>query len=159
MNQLTDAKVISESLLGTDLTIEECDVLSKIVVAQKLNAKETLFEPGTKDGNLYLLVEGKLDIFKDTASNKTIHITTLKQGAMIGELSFIDDESHSMRLVARKDSSVLTLSKTDFESLLSEHPNVVYNVMRSILRYSHKLQRKMLQENLEMQRMVQNEYM
>lgn len=159
MAKPAETQLISQSVLGADLTDKDCEILSEVVKQKDLESGEVLFEPETVDGNLYILIEGKLDILKVTGPNKTINISALKEGAMIGELSFIDGIAHTMRLQARKPSKVLYVQRDDFEQLTQTHPKVVFNVMRSILRYSHKLQRKMLQENLEMQRMVQNEYM
>ncbi|BBP43512.1 Crp/Fnr family transcriptional regulator [Thiosulfativibrio zosterae] len=159
MAKQAEAKLISESVLGTDLSIAECEILSEIVKYRSLELDDVLFEPDTVDGNLYLLIEGKLEIIKVLGPNNSVSINVLKEGAMIGELSFIDGNAHTMRIKARKSSKVLVLSREDFEGLLDAHPKVVFNVMRSILRFSHQLQRRMLQENMDMQRMVKNEYM
>lgn len=159
MAKPAEAKLIADSLLGTDLSLEECEILSEIVKYRSLELDEVLFEPDTLDGNLYLLAEGKLEILKVVNNNNTVSINILKEGSMIGELSFLDGAAHTMRIKARKPSKVLCLSRNDFEALLETHPKVVFNVMRSILRFSHKLQRKMLQESIDMQRMVKNEYM
>lgn len=153
------AQLIAESLLGTDLTENDCDILANVVKQKSLQPEEILFEPDTLDGNLYVVVSGKLDILKVIGPHKTLHINTIKQGSIIGELSFIDGTAHTMRLQARKEATVLMLQRDEFEQLGHQHPEVVMHVMRSILRFSHQLQRKMLQENLEMQRIIQNEYM
>lgn len=78
---------------------------------------------------------------------------------MIGELSFIDDEALSMCLITRKKSSVIYLSKDDFEAKLNEQLRLVYDVMRSIMHYSHRLQLKIMEDNLEMQKIMHNGYM
>jgi len=160
MSLEANAQLIKESVLGEELTLEECKQLSDIIKHKELSAEEVLFEAGSKDGNLYILIDGKLDIYKDSGTTaKAIHIATVKKGAMIGELSFLDGEAHSMRLSARKSASVLYLSKDDFEAKLLDNPKLIYNVMRSIMRYSHKLQHKITGDNIEMQRMMQNGYM
>lgn len=153
-----DVQVIAQSLLGSDLLEEDCEILSKIVKHKKLVQNEILFDADTVDGSLYILINGKLDILKVVGPNKELSINALRPGSMIGELSFIDGVAHSMRLRARTDSEVLVLHRDDFEALAENNNRVVFNVMKSILRYSHTLQRKMLQENIDMQRMVLNEY-
>lgn len=153
-----DAQLISDSILGEDLTRSECETLSEIVRHRKLAQDEVLFEPGTIDHTLYILIDGKLDINKVIGENKTININVLKQGAMIGELSFLDGNAHSMQLKARKPSEVIMMSRVDFEGLLLSHPKLVFDVMRSILRFSHHLQRKMMEENIEMKKLVQFQY-
>lgn len=153
-----DTQLIEQSVLGSDLTTEDCEVLSNVVKHQKLEAGEVLFEPDTIDGCLYILTSGKLDIIKATGPTTGISVNALKPGSIIGELSFIDGVAHTMRLKARVASEVLKIQRDDFEKLADENNRVVFNVMKSILRYSHTLQRKMLNENIEMQRMVLNEY-
>lgn len=159
MPKSAETQLIADSVLGSDLTTEDCEILSEIVKQQALDTDEILFDENTTDGNLYILVEGKLEILKVVSPSRTLSINTIKQGSLIGELSFIDGVAHTMRLQARTPSTVLILQRDDFESLSEKHPKVVFNVMKSILRFSHKLQRRMLQENLEMQRLVQNQYM
>lgn len=159
MSKPAETQLIAESVLGADLTQQDCEALSDIVKQRTLAKEEVLFEPDTLDGNLYILVEGKLEILKPISHEKNLHINTLKKGALIGELSFLDGIAHTMRLQAQSDSTVLILHRDEFEALVEQNPKLMFNVMRSILRFSHKLQRKMLQENLEMQKHIQSSYM
>ena len=152
------AKTISETILGQDVTMEECEILSKAVTQKSLKAGEVLFEPDTKDETLYLLVAGKLEVVKVLPGDTNIRMDMLKAGSMTGELSFIDGKTHSMRLVAKHDSEILALHKDAFEALVEEHPMLSYHVMRSILRYTHIMQRKINAKYLEMTRMIQNQY-
>ena len=152
------AKTISETILGQDVTMEECEILSKAVTQKSLKGGEVLFEPDTKDETLYLLVAGKLEVVKVLPGDTNIRMDMLKAGSMTGELSFIDGKTHSMRLVAKHDSEILALHKDAFEALVEEHPMLSYHVMRSILRYTHIMQRKINAKYLEMTRMIQNQY-
>lgn len=155
---MPNSKKIAGSLLGQDLTSEECDILSSIVKTKQLKKDEILFEEGSKDDMLYLLITGKLEVLKVLPGEKTISIDVLKEGAMTGELTFIDGVAHTMRVKAKKDSEVLMLHREEFESFVESHPILTFHVMRSILRYSHTLQRKINRKYLEMHRMVQNQY-
>lgn len=149
---------IATSILGQDLTREECDKLSIAVTKRSLQKDEILFHEDSKDETLYLLMTGKLEVLKTSGNNQIISIDTLKPGSMTGELSFLDGESHTMRLVAKKPTEVLMLHKQTFEKIVEKEPMLTYHVMRSILRYSHKIQRKINSKYLEMHRMVQNQY-
>ncbi len=152
------AKTISETILGQDVTLEECEILSEAVTARSLAKGDILFDQGTKDETLYLLVSGKLEVVKVLSGDITVHIDSLKEGSMIGELSFIDGKDHTMRVLAKRDSEILMLHKDAFEALVEQHPMLTYHVMLSILRYTHTMQRKINAKYLEMQRMVQNQY-
>ncbi|VAW49580.1 cAMP-binding proteins - catabolite gene activator and regulatory subunit of cAMP-dependent protein kinases [hydrothermal vent metagenome] len=151
-------KKIINSVLGQDLSEEECKVLAKVVKTKKLAKGDILFDAGSQDETLYILVSGKLEVLKMLTADKSLSIDILKEGSMTGELSFLDGNPHSMRLVAKKDSEVLMLQRAAFEELIETDSYLTFNVMRSILRYSHKLQRKMNAKYLEMHRMIQNQY-
>ena len=152
------AKSIADTILGQDLTSEECEVLAKAVTHRTLQKGEILFDVGSTDETLYILVSGKLEVLKMIGSNTSISIDTLKHGSMTGELSFIDGHAHTMRLITKMECDVLMLEKDAFEGLVEKHPMLTYHVMRSILRHSHTLQRKMNDKYIEMHRLVQNQY-
>ena len=155
---MSDSSKIAGSLLGQDLSTEECDVLSKVVKTRQIETGEILFDEGSKDDMLYLLITGKLEVLKVLPGGNTISIDVLKAGTMTGELTFIDGVPHTMRVVAKRESEVLMLHREEFEALVETHPKLTFQVMRSILRYSHTLQRKINAKYLEMHRMVQNQY-
>ncbi len=155
---MSDAQKISNSILGQDLTMEECEKLATVVKTRQLTKGEILFEENSKDNTLYLLITGKLEVLKMLPGDKSISIDVLKEGSMTGELTFIDGAPHTMRLVAKRDSEVLMLDREEFEAMVESEPMLTFHVMRSILRYSHKLQRKINAKYLEMHRMVQNQY-
>lgn len=152
------AQLIANTVLGQDLTSQECELLAKIVIQKNLVKGEILFDEGTTDETLYILISGKLEVLKMVGSENSISIDTLKQGAMTGELSFIDNVAHTMRLISKTESQVLMLQKSAFEELVEQQPLLTYHVMRSILRYSHQIQRKINNKYLEMHRLVQNQY-
>ncbi len=79
MPKPAETQLIAESVLGADLTQADCEALSEIVKQRVLSKGEILFEPETLDGNLYILVDGKLEIQKVISPEKTIHINTLKK--------------------------------------------------------------------------------
>lgn len=158
MRKLADAQLISESVLGQDLTKEECERLSEIIKHKSISAGEILFDSGDRDGCLYILVEGKLELTKDMGMGKDMNIATLKPGTMLGEMSFIDGKPHSLKAKALKDSETLVLERTEFESFVQEQPMLTYHIMRAIIRYVHTIQRQQSEQLMDMHRMVQNEY-
>jgi len=155
---MSEAQKIANSILGQDLTSEECEKLSEVVHTRQLHKDEILFEEGSKDNTLYILITGKLEVLKMLPGEKSISIDVLREGSMTGELTFIDGAAHTMRLVAKRDSEVLMLDREEFEKTVESEPMLTFHVMRSILRYSHTLQRKINAKYLEMHRMVQNQY-
>ncbi len=67
----------------------------------------------------------------------------LEPGDLVGELSFMDDEPRYAALIASGPTEVLVLARGDFETLVEPSPQLVYKVMRAIMRVAHKVQRRL----------------
>lgn len=154
-----DIALLSQSVLGSDLDQQECEILAKICSHRVLNPDEVLFSEGKSDDQLYVIIAGKIEVIKNFNSKDETIMATLKPGSLAGELSFIDGEAHSMTLKSRKESEVIVLHRQDFEALIEKNPMIIYKVMRAILRASHKLQRELNSRFMEMNRFVTNQYM
>ncbi len=91
---------------------------------------ETLFEQGDPGDALYLLVEGELKVVVGRGSDAHT-IDTLRDGALLGEMSLLTGEPRSAGIVASTPSHLLRLSKASFDALLAEHAEVLDEVTRT----------------------------
>jgi CRP-like cAMP-binding protein len=71
-------------------------------------------------------------------------------GDFVDELSFMDGSEHYASLVALGDTRVLGLKRETLESLLTSHPDIVYKVMRAIIRVVHQIQRRLSMQSAEL---------
>ena len=74
----------------------------------------------------------------------------LHEGEMAGELGFIDGLEHSAALRAIGDCEVFSLKREKFELLMNDDPDLVYKVMRAIVRTVHSILRRMNIQYVEM---------
>lgn len=149
----TDIDTLRSSALGAELTPSECAVLAKLVHLKTLADGEVLLPEGARDPHLHVVVEGQIQVVKDSVHGRTL-LHTLKPGDLIGELSFMDDEPRYGTLLASGPTKVLCLSRTDFETLVETEPRVVYKVMRTIMRIAHRVQRDLSRNLQELERYV-----
>jgi CRP-like cAMP-binding protein len=61
----------------------------------------------------------------------------LTQGDLVGELSFIDDTPHAVSAMSLGDSSVLQFNADDVRPLINEHPQLMFDFMRAIIKRVH----------------------
>jgi CRP-like cAMP-binding protein len=73
-------------------------------------------------------------------------------------MGFIDGNSHSATLTASKDSHVLMLHRDNLEGMLDEHPQLVYKVMRMIVRSVHQTLLRMDQQFVQMNNYIMREH-
>jgi CRP/FNR family transcriptional regulator, cyclic AMP receptor protein len=138
------------SRLGTELSDEQARTLSGIVAFRDLAPGEVLVPEGASDNHLYVIVTGLLGVIRNAGKDEQVTLFTLAAGDLVGELSFIDGTSHFASLVAASPTRVFGIERERMESLLSAHPELVYRVMRAIIRTAHQIQRRLSMQSVEL---------
>ena len=146
----TAYEALKGSKLGPELSDEQLDVLGCLVAFRDLAHGEVLVAEGSSDNHLYVVLRGALGVVRSAGKPEAVTLFTLTAGDFIGELSFIDATPHYASVVALGPVRVLGLEREKLESLLDSHPQVVYRVMRAIVRTTHQIQRRLSMQSMEL---------
>jgi len=141
---------LRQSRLAAELSDEQCNVLSDLISLRDLKDGEILVKEGEADNHLYAIVKGLLCVVKNVGSPEEVTFFTIGAGDFADELSFMDGSKHYASLVARGDTRVLGLEREKLESLLTARPDIVYKVMRAIVRAVHQIQRRLSMQSVEL---------
>ena len=141
---------LRQSRLAAELSDEQCNVLSDLISLRDLKDGEILVKEGEADNHLYAIVKGLLSVVKNAGSPEEVTFFTIGAGDFADELSFMDGSKHYASLVARGDTRVLGLEREKLESLLTARPDIVYKVMRAIVRAVHQIQRRLSMQSVEL---------
>jgi CRP-like cAMP-binding protein len=141
---------LRQSRLAAELSDEQCSVLSDLVSLRDLKDGEILVKEGEADNHLYAIVKGLLCVVKNVGGPEEVTFFTIGAGDFADELSFMDGSKHYASLVARGDTRVLGLEREKLESLLTARPDIVYKVMRAIIRAVHQIQRRLSMQSVEL---------
>jgi CRP/FNR family cyclic AMP-dependent transcriptional regulator len=136
MSLKPECEAVVDSSLGQELEKEECQVLTGVMGARELKDGEVLVREGEDDNTLFILTKGKLTVSSRIEDKEQV-VYTMKVGECAGTRAFVDLAPRKATLTAVGDTIVYTLSPNDFESLLDEHPRIVYKVMRGLFRLTH----------------------
>lgn len=145
-----NADTVLGSSLGEDLSNQEAGILGELLTLQELTGGEYLIEEGASDDSLHVLLSGRLEVVKKTGADETASLAVLRDGDLVGELSFLDGDRHTVSLRALSDCQVLSLGRTHFEGIIDENPQLVYKVMRAIARSTHRILHRMNTEFIEL---------
>jgi CRP/FNR family cyclic AMP-dependent transcriptional regulator len=148
MNETTE--LLCKSRLGAELTKDEANKLADLMKLRELKSGEQLIVEGTVDDSLHVILEGNVEVAKRTAGGGIANIAVIRAGNLAGELSFIDGEVHTVGLSTLSDTKVLSLSRADFEKLITTDPMLVYKVMRAVTRSAHRIMHQMNAEYIEL---------
>jgi CRP/FNR family cyclic AMP-dependent transcriptional regulator len=153
-NTCTDIAVSTDAIkaspLGDELSDAQCELLASAMTACGIKDRAFLIEEGQKDDALHVLTNGDMEVVARAAGGEYVGLHILRAGDILGELGFLDGVEHSAGLRAMGNCELLRLDRASFEGLLEKDPELVYKVMRSIVRIVHRILRNMNVQQVEL---------
>lgn len=95
-------------------------------------AGEILFEEGSVGKELYILQDGKVGVYKDTAEGR-IELAVIEKGSMIGEMSLLDDLPRSATVKAIEDTRVLVINQAVFQTVFQTIPVWLQSIIKIVV--------------------------
>jgi CRP/FNR family transcriptional regulator, cyclic AMP receptor protein len=151
-------EVIKASPLGLELSDAQCKRLASVVTASGLGEGQLLVEEGHQDDSLHVVTRGTFDVVKIAGGGVLVSLHVLHAGDMIGQLGFIDGVEHSAGVRALNNCEVFTLHRNDLEAPSLEDPDLVFKVMRAIVRTVHTILRRMNIQYVEMSHYIARDH-
>ncbi len=134
--------------LFANLPDEDLDRLCAVVLEEQLPLDEILFNEGDIGDKAYVILEGEIDILKESGG-QTVLLATRKAGEVIGEMSLLDQAPRFASGRTRTDCKLLSISHENLGHLLDSSPSAarvmlstITNRLRStelVLRQSEKM--------------------
>ena len=146
------------TMLNENISAEECEILSSAFQLRKLAVDEVLLREGEKDDTLYIVIEGDIVVTRDAGGGDHVTLQHLRPGDVAGAMGFIDCASHSATLCATKESHVLELHRDVLEGMIDSHPQLIYKIMKMIVRSVHKTMLQMNRQFVEMNNYIMKEH-
>ncbi len=111
------------------------DELQKIIEIIELKSfkKETiLFEQNFERKNTYIVLSGKVELYKTSAFGKKIQITEFQKHDFIGEGAIVDDSPHSTSAVTISDAEIYIINAKTFKELLHDEGKIAVKIFTEI---------------------------
>jgi len=158
MTDPTRFDALRATQLAAELSEEQCRVLAGLLTLRDLKQGEVLAQEGAVDNHLYVILRGTLGVIRNAGTDQAVTINTLSQGDFAGEMGFMDGSVLYASKVALGDTQVLGLEREKLESILQSHPEIVYRVMRAIIRVVHQIQRRLSMQQVELSNYIYKQH-
>jgi CRP-like cAMP-binding protein len=145
-------------LLRENINEAECEVLTDKFELQRFTQDEVLLLEGKKDDTLYIIIDGDIMATRDAGGDEYVVLHHLQSGDIAGAMGFIDGNTHSATLRAAKDSHVLMMHRDVLEGMIDSHPQLVYKIMKMIIRSVHQTLLRMNQQFVQMNNYIMKEH-
>jgi cAMP-dependent protein kinase regulator len=95
----------------------DLELLSRATALRRFAPKEILFEEGSIGDSCFLLLDGDVDVVRNHHGKLRI-LSTLKAGALVGQLALVDRAPRSASVVANVQTHALELGRDVFDKLM-----------------------------------------
>jgi len=111
---------IDQSPFFKGLTAEHRRELSAICNLKLTKKRDYLFHEGEKGNSMFLLVDGNLQLHKNTEDGREVVIRVVKPGEVFAEVVLFEKERYPVSARAVTEATVLSFPKDGIHRLLSE---------------------------------------
>jgi CRP/FNR family transcriptional regulator len=140
--------IISDIPLFNGLPEDQLRAIGQIAVEKKVNKGETIFSEGDEGKGFFVVLDGRVKIYKVSADGKEQILHIFGQGQPFGEVPVFAGRKFPANAQAISKGRVLFFPRTSFVALITENPSLSLNML-SIL--SSKLREFTVQiENLSL---------
>lgn len=127
------ADMLERADMFRDLNRQDIETFATYIQAYAAPKGVKLLEEGGRESYMFVIVAGKLDVFKRSADNRDAKkIATVRAGKTIGEMSILDGMPHSATAVVVESATLLLLTKNNFEQFMQYSPEVALKVLRKM---------------------------
>jgi CRP/FNR family transcriptional regulator, cyclic AMP receptor protein len=120
--------------LFKDLDDTELAEVAALCREEKFVSAEYIFREGESGNRLYLITEGEVRISRDVPGSGEEALAVLKPGALFGEMAVFDRSERSTHAISNGGTTVLTITRADFEMLLDFNRELAYKVLWAVTR-------------------------
>ena len=131
---MEEAKYLAEISLFSNFKKEDLKRLARKSRYCSYKMGDVIIGEGERDGSLYILINGKVDVVKSYRTKKAKRLRTLAAPCYFGEMALIDDMVRSATVVAREQVKVLCLDQWNLHEEIEKYPVLAVQLLRMLYR-------------------------
>src|SRR3954451_11667479 len=113
------AEVLAAVPLLEGLETAELAELARVMHRRTIGEGEMLWHQGDDAREVLFIVDGEVSTALHVVGAGTVEIARAGRGAILGEIALLDRRGHTMSVRAIEATTVLALSRMDFEAVLA----------------------------------------
>jgi CRP/FNR family cyclic AMP-dependent transcriptional regulator len=115
-----------------DLTEAEIEEIDRATTLTSSRRGKILYMPEDTSEVLFLLKEGRIQLYRISPDGKKLVIATVGPGAIFGEMALIGQGMHNTFAEAIDDCVLLVMGRHDVERLLVTNPRVALRIFEAL---------------------------
>lgn len=133
---------LNQQYLCESLTLKEVETLLDYTEVVDFAKGDVIADKGEVGDALYFVISGEAALIYDD-NGREIEVGRMKEGELMGEMSFFDRQPRLLRMRAQQnDTELLKLTRKMYERVRVEHPYIAVNLLEhAIISLDHLVRR------------------
>jgi CRP/FNR family transcriptional regulator, cyclic AMP receptor protein len=111
----------------------ECHQMAEVAQERTFAPGEKVIEQGKRSQHLWILLEGKCEVIKDSRHDGPVVLAALEPHNLFGEMSFFSPAPHSANVVAKTPVRLLSISRPDYDDMIHDGVTVAYKLAYNVV--------------------------
>lgn len=121
--------LISAIPLFNGLPTEQLDAICRIAVEKRCNKGQTIFSEGDKTTGFFVIVEGRVKIYKVSSEGKEQILHIFEAGQSFGEVTVFTGQQMPAHAQTLAKTHLLLFARNAFVDLVSSNPSLALNLL------------------------------
>jgi putative oxidoreductase len=136
----------------TDNQVEKLK-LEQVGKEVKIPAGVQVVKQGELPKHFYVVISGKLKVYRETLDGIRTDLTVMSPGAYFGEVALVTGKPRTASVEAVEDSTVLAISKEEFDAVLDQNPKLARQIIYSLSNWLVEGDKRLEQETVHQVKM------
>ncbi len=115
--------------LFQDLSEKEREELDRMTTMTTVRRGKVFYRPEELGEVLFILKQGKVQLYRISGEGKKLVITVLEKGALFGEMALLGERMHNTFAEALTDCTICVMSRADLERLIMNRPKIALRIL------------------------------
>jgi CRP-like cAMP-binding protein len=140
---LSVSETVQELGIFQELTPAEIDSLSDGIFVREVPTGTVLYRPEDEGREIYVLIEGQVDLYRLTPRGKRLVTGRVRPGAIVGEMALLGHVPRGGFAEAIEDSRVCVVNRECMHRIISLHPEVAERILLATYAHLEELKQRL----------------
>lgn len=121
--------VLKDVPIFEELSNREIQNIARIAYQRYYSAGEVIIHEGQNAAGMYIMVDGQAEVTKALEDGTILHLTTLENSGLFGDVGLLDSSPRTATVRATRDSSIIGFFRPELLELMNSDPRLASKVI------------------------------
>jgi CRP/FNR family transcriptional regulator, cyclic AMP receptor protein len=129
---MDDQELLRTVPIFSELTDDDIASLSRLAARRRIPKDTVVFFENEEGDFFFMILEGRVKVTILGDDGREVILSVLGPGDFFGEMALLDNEPRSATAIAIEETELLSLHRTDFQTVLADNKSITIALIRSL---------------------------